>query len=112
MEKLEQPRDFDSILQNNQSFLLFKHSLTCPISNNAFLEFQQFTESNPEFSAYYLAVQESRPLSNYIADYFSIKHETPQIFYIHNGEVKWHASHWNIRKEEIDRVLQEELDSV
>ncbi|WP_338030316.1 bacillithiol system redox-active protein YtxJ [Fervidibacillus albus] len=106
MQKLEQQRDFDSIVKSNQSFLLFKHSLTCPISREAFREFHQFTSSYPKFSAYYLTVQENRPLSNYIADFFSIKHESPQIFYVQDGKVKWHMSHWNIRREEIEKAIQ------
>lgn len=44
----------------------------------------------------YLKVQESRPLSNYIAEQYGIKHESPQAFIFTNGNVKWHASHSQI----------------
>jgi bacillithiol system protein YtxJ len=45
---------------------------------------------------YYLHVQEARALSNYIAETYSIKHESPQALLFKDGKVVWDASHWKI----------------
>jgi Protein of unknown function (DUF2847). len=100
----EEP-EFLELLKDNRAFLLFKHSLTCPISQKAFQEFRRYSEKHPEVPAYYLAVQESRPLSNLIAEYYSIRHESPQIFYVRDGKVKWHCSHGDITETAIGKVM-------
>lgn len=105
LTKLEQMEELQSLLSKDEPYLLFKHSLTCPISQAAFKRFNQYLEENKEINGYYLTVQESRPLSNYIEEHFSIKHESPQIFYIKNGHVKWHTSHEKITKDAIQREV-------
>ncbi|MET3699803.1 bacillithiol system protein YtxJ [Bacillus oleivorans] len=84
--------------------LLFKHSTTCPISAKAHEEFQSYVAEN-EASAAIVHVIEDRPVSNQIAEDFSIKHESPQIFLIEDGEVKWNTSHWKITKDAIKEAI-------
>ena len=104
LKQIYEESEFQPILEKQSSFLLFKHSLTCPISRGAFDQLTAYLEEHNGINEYYLTVQESRPLSNFIADYFAIKHESPQIFYIKNGEVQWHTSHGEITKEAIEKV--------
>ncbi|MFC3883258.1 bacillithiol system redox-active protein YtxJ [Bacillus songklensis] len=96
MEKISTIEQFEQLLQEHESFLFLKHSITCPISKAGYDEFEKFTNEHADIPAYFLHVQEARPLSNYIAEKFGIKHESPQTFMINKKEVKWHASHWNI----------------
>lgn len=105
LKQIFEDRELQSIVDKEHSCLLFKHSLTCPISKGAFEQFTAFLKEHNELNGYYLTVQESRPLSNYIAEYYAIKHESPQIFYISGGEVKWHTSHRNITKEAIEKAI-------
>ncbi len=88
--------DFNQIVTTTKEFLLVKHSLTCPISTTAFEEYEKFVQGNPAIPTYYLFVQDDRPLSNYITETFSIKHESPQAIWFKDGKVVWNASHWNI----------------
>ncbi|AWI13181.1 bacillithiol system redox-active protein YtxJ [Caldibacillus thermoamylovorans] len=104
LKQIYEESEFKSILEKESSFLLFKHSLTCPISRGAFDQFTAYLEEHNEINGYYLTVQDSRPLSNFIANHFAIKHESPQIFYIKSGEVQWHTSHGEITKETIEKV--------
>lgn len=106
LTKLTEEQEFENVLNNNTQFLMFKHSLTCPISKAAFDEYHQFLEEHKELPSYYLAVQEGRSLSNFIAEKFEIKHESPQIFYFENGSVKWHTSHGKITKVAIEEVTE------
>lgn len=86
---------FEEMLENNATVFFLKHSNTCPISATAYDQFDNFAYER-DINAYYLIVQESRELSNYIEQKTGIKHESPQAFYFNNGEVKWHDSHKNI----------------
>ncbi|KAA6448568.1 bacillithiol system redox-active protein YtxJ [Bacillus swezeyi] len=88
--------EFKRLVEQNDTFIFLKHSITCPISRRAFDEFEAFANQHEDYPTYYLQVQDSRPLSNYIADHYGIKHESPQAIIFTNGKVKWHASHSQI----------------
>jgi bacillithiol system protein YtxJ len=98
IEKINQIEEFDELLKNKNKFFLLKHSLTCPVSHAAFQEYQKFAEGHSDVPSYFLAVQDSRPLSNEIAERYQIKHESPQAMLFSNSQVVWHASHWKITK--------------
>ncbi|WP_246140841.1 bacillithiol system redox-active protein YtxJ [Bacillus marasmi] len=106
MQKVETAEQFNQILQSGQPFTFLKHSVTCPISQAAYEEYVKFTEDHPALNSYYLTVQDSRPLSNYIAEKFQIKHESPQAFYISNQQVVWHASHWKITSDALEKAKE------
>ncbi|MFK9091153.1 bacillithiol system redox-active protein YtxJ [Bacillus salipaludis] len=96
LTKIESIEQFDQLITNEGKFYLLKHSLTCPISHAAYKEYEKFANENQNVPTYYLAVQDSRPLSNEIAERFQIKHESPQAILISNREASWNASHWKI----------------
>ncbi|MEH7304403.1 bacillithiol system redox-active protein YtxJ [Neobacillus drentensis] len=96
LAKIDSLEEFDEVLKKESKFFLLKHSLTCPISHAAYTEFEKFATENQSVSTYFLAVQDSRPLSNEVAEKFHIKHESPQTILFSNGEVLWNASHWKI----------------
>lgn len=96
---------FKIVLEQYNEFLFIKHSLTCPISTSAFEEYEKFEEDHQSLPTFYLFVQDDRPLSNYIAETFSVKHESPQALLFRNGDVTWHASHWKITYSELTEQL-------
>ncbi|WP_071393810.1 bacillithiol system redox-active protein YtxJ [Bacillus tuaregi] len=96
MIKLHSIDEFERVLEKENALLVLKHSITCPISLAAYDEYEAFTKEQQEVPTYYLTVQESRPLSNYIAETFQIKHESPQAILFSNKEPVWHASHRKI----------------
>ena len=93
--KIETEEQFNKLVKED-SFLIFKHSLTCPVSAEAFTEYQQYIENHKDVKTAYLAVQEARPLSNYIAEAFDVKHQSPQVIYFKDGKPVWNESHWRI----------------
>lgn len=103
--KLDTQTQLEDVLKKHPTFILFKHSLTCPISRGAWEEFNDYIDSGATVPIFYLYVQEARPVSNYIAEHFGVKHESPQVLYIKDGKVAWHASHWHIKKQ----ALQEHI---
>lgn len=104
-KKIETQEQFNE-LSKQESFLLIKHSLTCPISGAAFEEYESFLEDHKDVNTAYLAVQEARPLSNYVAESFDIKHETPQAILFKNGEPVWNASHWKITYDSLSKAVK------
>ncbi|MBY0124129.1 bacillithiol system redox-active protein YtxJ [Bacillus sp. S/N-304-OC-R1] len=107
MKRFNGNEDFDQALQNEEQLIILKHSSTCPISQAAYEEYESFAEEQENLPMYYLIVQEERPLSNYIADKFNIKHESPQALLIRNGKVAWHASHWKITYSSLKEAVKE-----
>ncbi len=96
LEKIESIEHLDELLKNEGKFYLLKHSLTCPISHAAYKEYEKYANETQEVPTKYLTVQDSRALSNEIAERFQIKHESPQAILFSNGEAVWNASHWKI----------------
>lgn len=103
MELLTSNEAFEKAIKGNDSILLLKHSLTCPISAEAKAEFEKTSANIPK---YIIHVQDHREVSNYVADYFNIKHESPQVFYIKDGHVEFHASHWDVTSEKLEDIIK------
>lgn len=91
---------------DTEPVLLFKHSTTCPVSAEALKQFESFltgNDSNPK--PILVKVIESRPVSNQVAEETKVKHESPQAILLHEGEVLWHASHWNITSKSLKEAV-------
>ncbi len=87
--------------------ILFKQSTTCPISAEAFAEFQRFLDNNEEdIGAFYVKVRETRPVSDQIAEDLGIRHQSPQAFVLKNKEAVWNASHDKITEDSLYDALQ------
>jgi len=93
--KLNSIEQFEQTIQDHDKVFVMKHSQTCPISMNAYDQFNNFLYER-DMDGYYLIVQEARELSNYIAEKTGIKHESPQVFYFVDQQVAWHDSHNHI----------------
>lgn len=92
---------------NEKPVLLFKQSTTCPISAEAFGEFNNFLDGNDaNIGAFYVKVRESRPVSNQISEELGIQHQSPQILLVKNKEAVWNASHTKITVDSIKEALQ------
>jgi bacillithiol system protein YtxJ len=109
LKKIDSSSQLEDLLKKEDKFFLLKHSLTCPISHAAYQEYEKYATENENVPAYYLAVQEARPLSNEIAEKFEIKHESPQAILIKNGEATWNASHWKITNRSLTNAISENL---
>ncbi|WLD92398.1 bacillithiol system redox-active protein YtxJ [Alkalihalobacillus sp. AL-G] len=105
MKKISTWGEFTSI-DGNQPFYFLKNSTTCPISQSAFEEVEHFSEDHPNSPVYFLNVQDSRELSNRIAEHFKVKHESPQLFLISNDQVLHHDSHWKITYSALEEINQ------
>jgi len=88
--------------------LLFKHSLTCPISSRAYQQFQTYLESADSRVAYKLiTVQTARQLSGSAAEMLGVAHQSPQAILVRNGSSVWDASHFDITAESLDQAIRQ-----
>ncbi len=86
--------------------LLIKHSTACPISTEAWKEFQIYVQQAKRRLQFALVkVIESRAISNEIENELHLKHESPQVLLVRDQEVLWHTSHWNITVEKLDQEI-------
>lgn len=97
--------EFEQAVANNHGCFILKHSSTCPISQSAFQEYEKFVQEHDKIPAYYLIVQQARPLSNYIEEKYQIKHESPQAILFKDDKAVWDASHWNITESSLQSAL-------
>jgi bacillithiol system protein YtxJ len=80
--------------------LIFKYSSRCSLSDTIRQRLDQ--EPNPpNMTCYFLDLIRYRRISNRLAEEFVIRHESPQVLVIRNGECVYHESHFNINIEEI-----------
>ena len=86
---------------NEQPVVIFKHSLTCPISAAAY---EQMAEFAGEVAL--VEVQRARELSNEIENRLGLVHQSPQVIVLRNGQVAWSASHFKITAEAVAEAVR------
>jgi len=107
MKKFLHPNSLSEIIKhsNKEPILIFKHSLTCPISANAYNGIEEGNKKDLiPYPIYLVIVQKERNLSNEIAQTFGITHESPQIILIKNGKALYNTSHRNIQVKNIPKT--------
>ena len=90
-----------------ESYFLFKHSATCPISSSAHNSVAT-AEDNINLPVYMVVVQNNRGLSNEIEQHFGIRHESPQLILVRDGKAAWNASHYSITVSTIEKATKDE----
>ena len=100
----------DEIPSLEQSILLFfKHSTRCPISHTVLKRFtknwESYPSSPPTVEPYLIDVLKERPISNLIAKRYNTEHASPQVLLIVNGTCTYHASHEQIKYEDLQKAL-------
>lgn len=95
-EKLE-----ELFVQSNQNpVVLFKHSVTCPISLSVYQEVSKF-----DGDVNLVIVQTDRLISSAIAEKTGIRHESPQAIVLKNGEIIYSASHFDVTSEDLKKAV-------
>lgn len=92
----------DTIIEESktQPVVIFKHSTRCSISTMAKNRLDK--ESAPDnIKFYYLDLIAYRPISNKVAEIFSVHHESPQVLLIKNGDCTYEESHNAIYMDDI-----------
>jgi len=83
-------------LSNQKTVVLFKHSTRCPVSSMAKRVLESQWNFNDVLVPYHLDLLKHRDVSDRIASFFDIRHESPQMIVLQNEKAIFHASHMAI----------------
>ncbi|QAA83101.1 bacillithiol system redox-active protein YtxJ [Aequorivita sp. H23M31] len=85
---------------------IFKHSTRCGVSRGVLKTFEkEYDLDDNQMELYFLDLLSNRDISNEIASRFKVRHESPQMIVIKNGEVVFHDSHHSIDASELEKFL-------
>jgi len=84
--------------------VIFKHSTRCSISSMAKNRLDK-NEAPQGISFYFLDIIKHREISNKIAEVFQVRHQSPQVLVINNGECVFDESHSGIHFDEIKMAV-------
>src|SRR5690606_26272335 len=111
-EKLNNIAQVEALAEESkqQPVVIFKHSTSCSISATAKsrLERQWSDSGLQNVKPYYLDLLAYRPISNEIAEFFQVRHESPQLLLIQDGMCTYHGSHLNINLGEVKKQVSAE----
>nr|WP_297788106.1 bacillithiol system redox-active protein YtxJ [uncultured Allomuricauda sp.] len=105
--QLESLDQLETIAENSKSKtqVIYKHSSTCGISRMVLNMFSESYDPDLDLDLYFLTIQHHRDVSNTIEDRFGVRHESPQLLVIKNGEVVFHTSHGAISDTDLTNYL-------
>lgn len=99
---LEDINQLEKIKTSSTPSIIFKHSTRCPVSGMAKRNFQLEAPLLPErVDVYYLDLIKYRDISNHIAEHWNIRHESPQVLLIKDGQCVYTASHSDIEMADV-----------
>lgn len=84
--------------------VIFKHSTTCSISRMALDRFER-ADAPENVDFHYLDLLNNRSISNAIAEFFQVHHESPQVILVKQGECIYDESHYGIMMDELISFL-------
>ena len=96
--RITDTKSFEELTERSKErpVVIFKHSLTCPISAAAYQQMEQF-----DGEVALVEVQKARALSTEIERRLGVAHESPQVIVLSKGQVAWNASHFKITAEAV-----------
>ncbi len=113
VQEIRDVSDVDALLaaSHERPVALLKHSIACPISARGQREFVLFGEEDEEFPLYAVVVQYAREASAYVAEALGLRHETPQVILVKDGEAIYDASHLAVTREALREAAREATTS-
>ena len=110
--------ELDAALAGSASrpILIFKHSPTCGSSALAFEEIDEMVElidaEALPVDLFVVGVQAARMVSNEIETRLRVRHESPQVLLISNGQVIWRASHFRVTATAMTAALRQHVSAL
>jgi bacillithiol system protein YtxJ len=87
--------------------IIYKHSSRCATSYFALRNLQDLSEEIRKVADLYMVdVIGQRSLSNEISSHYDVRHESPQVILIREGQVRWNGSHGEVRSDVIKEVIE------
>ena len=93
-----------TLIDQSETFLIFKHSTRCSISSMVFSRFEREFDFN-QLPVLYLDLIAYRSISNQLAESFNVLHQSPQVLLIKAKVCLYNASHNAISTAAIKALL-------
>src|ERR1041384_5987554 len=106
--ELRSIHDLNEALQESyeRPVLLFKHSLTCPISTSALNQLEShLSKADTEARYRLIRIQKAYDVSNEVASRLRVVHESPQAILVRDGREVWNASHYDITASSLEEAI-------
>jgi|SRR5690554_5040743 len=85
---------------------IFKHSTTCGVSRMVINRFNEdYDIATGDLDLYYLDLHSFRSVSDEVEELFQVRHESPQLLVVKNGEVIDHESHGGISRIDLKKYV-------
>lgn len=97
--KQAEKSDVQEVLDSNG--IIYKHSPRCGMSASRKEVVEEFSEKTGK-TVYLIDVLAQRDLSNTVAERTGVKHESPQLLILKDGEVETNLTHMSITPEELE----------
>ncbi|HSU14261.1 bacillithiol system redox-active protein YtxJ [Longimicrobium sp.] len=95
MKEMTSREETDAAL-GEETALLFKYSMTCPISANARQEMDSLLSGGEPVPVYRVDVNARREVSDYVAERTGVQHESPQVILLRGGRPVWDADRFGV----------------
>lgn len=99
-------RDAESLFRSPGA-LFFNHSSRCGVSFHALDEVERFLETNPGAEVHLVDVLAHRAVSDALARWSGVRHQSPQALLVKDGRVVWHTSHEGVTAEALEKRTAE-----
>ncbi len=83
-----------------ETVVLFNHDPWCPISGRAFKQM-----AHVDYPTEMVDVSKAHDVSAMIAERTGVKHESPQIIILRDGQPQWNASHFAITADAVTSAI-------
>jgi bacillithiol system protein YtxJ len=106
--RITDTKSFEELTERSRErpVVIFKHSLTCPISSAAYEQMEKF-----QGEVALVEVQLARALSAEIENRFGVAHESPQVIVLSKGQVTWNGSHFKITTEAVAAAVRHAIEN-
>jgi len=85
--------------------LIYKHSHRCSVCIMAKEEIEGVSDKiGRRVDLHFLNVVNQREISDHIASELDVRHESPQVIILRDGEVAWTGSHWEIKGKDLVEI--------
>jgi bacillithiol system protein YtxJ len=100
LQEITRSEEFENLIEVSRSNPVFflKHSTRCPISKWAYDELIAATKNMAGRASFaFVDLIAYRDLSNFVAKSTGVKHESPQLFYLSQGQVQEVLTHQDVK---------------
>lgn len=104
----KQVKNANDLIEQSKEYplLLFKESMTDPISMKAKEEVDAFVSDGSPYPVFIITTEEQQEVSEELAEKLKVKHEVPQMIFVKDGKAIDTLSHRDVTTENIEEMVQ------